>query len=45
MFSFTSNILENSEKKLVVEKLLCVLNYVRGDFSPLEFDVLAIVHK
>jgi len=45
MFSFTSNILENNEKKLVVDKLLCVLNYVRGDFGLLEFDVLAIVRK
>jgi len=45
MFSFASNTLENNEKKLVVDKMLCVLNYVRGDFSPLEFDVLAIVHE
>jgi len=42
---FTLYILENNEKKLVVDKLLCVLNYVRGAFSPLAFDVLIIVHK
>jgi hypothetical protein len=39
-----SNTLENNEKKLVVDQLLCVLNYVGVDFSPLESDVLVIVH-
>lgn len=45
MFSFTSNTSENNENILVVNKLLCVLNYVRGDFIPLEVDVLVIVYK
>jgi hypothetical protein len=45
MFSSSSNTLENNEKKLAVDKLLCVLNYARGGFSPLESDVLVIVHK
>jgi hypothetical protein len=44
MYSSTSNTLENNEKKFVVDQLLCVLNYMGGDFSPLESGVLVIVH-